>query len=70
MAMEMLQQENPGRGDANMDDEISMELTPAEVEALSALIDQCLKIIKESNERSELVYAEIAQSRAETQRIS
>lgn len=52
-----------------MDDENSMELTPAEAAALSALIDQCLKIIKESNERSERVYEEIEQSRAETQRI-
>jgi hypothetical protein len=52
-----------------MDDEFSLELTPAEAVALSALIDQCLKILKESNERSERVYAELAQSRAETQLI-
>ncbi len=53
-----------------MDDEISLELTPAEAAALSALIDQCLKIIKESNERSERVYEEIDRIRAETKRIS
>jgi hypothetical protein len=32
-----------------------MELTPAEAASLSALIDQCLKILKESNERSEQI---------------
>ncbi|MGH9850544.1 MAG: hypothetical protein ACREBD_11955 [Blastocatellia bacterium] len=52
-----------------MDNTISMELTPAEAASLSALIDQCLKILKESNERSEQIYAEIAQSRAERQSV-
>jgi hypothetical protein len=46
-----------------------MELTPAEAASLNALIDQCLKILKESNERSEQIYAEIARSRAERQSV-
>ncbi len=52
-----------------MDNTVPMELTPAEAASLSALIDQCLKILKESNERSEQIYAEIAQSRAERQSV-
>ncbi len=52
-----------------MDNTISMELTPAEAASLSALIDQCLKILKESNERSEQIYAEITRSRAERQSV-
>ncbi|MGH9768689.1 MAG: hypothetical protein ACREAB_14765 [Blastocatellia bacterium] len=52
-----------------MDNTVSMELTPAEVASLSALIDECLKILKESNESSEQRYAEIAQLKEETQPI-
>lgn len=52
-----------------MDNSMPMEMTSAEQASLSALIDQCLKILKESNERSEQVYAEIARSRAERQSV-
>jgi tRNA(Phe) wybutosine-synthesizing methylase Tyw3 len=46
-----------------------MEMTPAEQASLSALIDQCLKVLKESNERSERLYAEIERDRAERQKL-
>jgi hypothetical protein len=46
-----------------------MKTTLEEAECLSALIDQCVKILKESNERSEQIYAEIDRDKAERQRI-
>ncbi len=52
-----------------MDNTIQMELTPDEVKSLSALIDQCLKVLKESNERSIERYAEMARLQAEIQAI-
>ncbi len=52
-----------------MDNTISMELTPAEAASLSALIDQCLKVLKESNERSIERYAEMARLQAEIEAI-
>lgn len=52
-----------------MDNTIPMELTPAEAANLSALIDQCLKVLKESNERSVERYAEMSRLQAEIQAI-
>jgi len=52
-----------------MDNTVSMELTPSEAASLSALIDQCLKILKESNERSIERYAEMSRLQAEIQAI-
>ena len=49
-----------------MENTISMEMTPDEAAQLSAVIERCLKFLDESNERSERMFAEIAQLRAET----
>jgi len=52
-----------------MDNTIPIEMTPDDAGKLSALIDQCLKVIKESNERSVERHAEMAQLQDETKRI-
>ncbi len=52
-----------------MDNTIPIDITPDDAGKISALIDQCIKVIKESNERSVERYAEIAQLQDETKRI-
>jgi hypothetical protein len=43
------------------------EISKEEAGQLSVLLEQCTKILAESNERSEQTFAEIAQLQAETE---
>ncbi len=52
-----------------MDNTIPIDITPDDAGKISALIDQCLKVIKESNERSVKIYAEIERDRSEREKI-
>lgn len=50
-----------------MQQENGWRMSDEEVGRLSALLNQCVKALDESNARSEHTYAEIAQLRAETE---
>jgi len=52
-----------------MGEPMKLEMTPEETAQFSALIDQCLKAIREANERMDREEAEIAQLRAETRSL-
>jgi len=49
-----------------MDQTIRLEISKDEAAQLSALLDQCLAMLRESNERGERKQAEIARLSAET----
>jgi len=51
---------------AIMEEPMKLEMTPEETAQFSALIDQCLKAIREANERMDQTEAETAQLQAET----
>jgi hypothetical protein len=52
-----------------MENTMPAEMMPAEQASLSALIDQRLKVLGESNERSERIYDEMEKDRAQRQAL-
>jgi hypothetical protein len=49
-----------------MEQTIKLEISKSEEAQLSALLDQCITMLRESNERGERKHAEIARLSAET----